>query len=165
MRPAKHGHIVNVTSIGGLVGQPMNEIYCGAKFAVEGFTEALATYLTPGFNIKFTCVEPGGISSDFAKTVMSEVGKGPDIGEEYKELQGRYMTQIRARSTTGGVYQTPLEVATVIANKVIDNDAPSLPFRIRTSSWSENVCRFKTGADPTGDLQRTEQSLPTKPTS
>lgn len=59
MRKQKSGHVINISSVGGLVGQPFNELYCAAKFAVEGYTEALATYLTPFFGIKFTIVEPG----------------------------------------------------------------------------------------------------------
>ena len=54
MRKVKAGRIINITSVGGLVGQPFNELYCGAKFAVEGFTEALASYVTDAFNIHFS---------------------------------------------------------------------------------------------------------------
>ena len=52
MRAAASGHIVNISSVGGLVGQPFNEIYCAAKFAVEGYTEAMASYLEEGFGIR-----------------------------------------------------------------------------------------------------------------
>jgi len=43
MRKARSGHIINITSVGGLVGQPFNELYCAAKFAVDGllFDEAI----------------------------------------------------------------------------------------------------------------------------
>ena len=40
MRKARSGHVINISSVGGLVGQPFNEIYCAAKFAVEGYTES-----------------------------------------------------------------------------------------------------------------------------
>ena len=63
MRKQKSGQIISITSVGGLVGQPFNELYCGAKFAVEGFMEGLATYVSDAFNIKITCVEPGGIKT------------------------------------------------------------------------------------------------------
>jgi NAD(P)-dependent dehydrogenase (short-subunit alcohol dehydrogenase family) len=43
MRARKSGWIVSVSSVGGLVGQPMNEIYCAAKFALEGLIESMAT--------------------------------------------------------------------------------------------------------------------------
>ena len=39
---ASRGRLVSVTSVGGIVGQPFNEAYCAAKFAVEGFMEAHA---------------------------------------------------------------------------------------------------------------------------
>src|SRR5579885_1691531 len=45
MRKFKKGRIINISSIGGLVGQPFNEFYCASKFAVEGYTEALASYV------------------------------------------------------------------------------------------------------------------------
>ncbi|HQU56219.1 MAG TPA: SDR family NAD(P)-dependent oxidoreductase, partial [Chitinophagaceae bacterium] len=46
MKAQKSGHIINLSSVGGLVGQPFNELYCAAKFGVEGYTEAMATYIT-----------------------------------------------------------------------------------------------------------------------
>jgi NAD(P)-dependent dehydrogenase (short-subunit alcohol dehydrogenase family) len=42
MRTARSGRILTVTSLGGLIGQPFNDAYCAAKFAVEGFMESLA---------------------------------------------------------------------------------------------------------------------------
>jgi NADP-dependent 3-hydroxy acid dehydrogenase YdfG len=44
-----YGRIINITSVGGLEGQPFNELYCGAKFAVEGYTEAMASYVEDSF--------------------------------------------------------------------------------------------------------------------
>ena len=38
MRRQRSGHIINISSVGGIVGQPVNEIYCAAKFALEGLT-------------------------------------------------------------------------------------------------------------------------------
>lgn len=70
MRERRLGHIINICSVGGLVGQPFNEFYCAAKFAVEGYTESLASYVTPSFNVKFTLVEPGGVSTEFVNNVM-----------------------------------------------------------------------------------------------
>lgn len=40
MRKARAGHVITISSIGGLVGQLFNEIYCAAKFAVEGYSGA-----------------------------------------------------------------------------------------------------------------------------
>ena len=63
-REQKRGTIVNVTSVGGLVGLPFSSLYSATKFAVEGFTESLQYELEP-FNIRLKLVEPGPIKTDF----------------------------------------------------------------------------------------------------
>ena len=50
---------------------PMFSIYCASKWAVEGFTEAISQEVKPEWNIKFTCVEPGGFRTDWAGRSMS----------------------------------------------------------------------------------------------
>ena len=60
MRRAKAGHIINITSVGGLVGQPFNEFYCGAKFAVEGLTQILADEYEHAGRIRVNSLNPGG---------------------------------------------------------------------------------------------------------
>lgn len=150
MRKQRSGRIISVTSVGGLVGQPFNELYCGAKFAVEGFVEALATYLDPTFNIKFTTIEPGGIATEFfnsaaAKTIVDgELATG-----EYKPIFEKYMSgnQRRAQEESTTTYQTPDQVADVIL-RVAEEEQP--PLRTRTSDWSEAFTRLKTQADPDG---------------
>lgn len=151
MRTAKSGHIINLSSVGGLVGQPFNELYCGAKFAVEGYTEALASYVTKAFNIHFTLVEPGGIATEFmnnavAKTVSAE---GEFATGDYAPIMQKYLagTQQRGSEGIGMTYQTGQEVADVI-HQVIEADVP--PLRIRTSEWAEDFTKLKTQADPDG---------------
>ena len=65
MRAASHGHIVNFSSLAGIMGLAGCSLYCSTKFAVEGLSEALAGELAP-FGIKVTIVEPGGFRTDFA---------------------------------------------------------------------------------------------------
>ena len=153
MRQQSSGRIINVSSVGGLVGQPFNEIYCAAKFAVEGYTESLATYVQPAFGIKFSLVEPGGISTEFVNNVMSRIMQtGGFIEDEYSPILAKYVGGRERRVERGEVdsFQTPTDVANVILG-VISQDEP--PLRIRTSSWAEDLCRFKTQADPTGKQQ------------
>jgi NAD(P)-dependent dehydrogenase (short-subunit alcohol dehydrogenase family) len=64
LRKQKSGHIVNLSSIGGLVGLPGWGIYNSTKFAVEGISEALAAKLAP-LGIRVTVVEPGPFRTDF----------------------------------------------------------------------------------------------------
>ena len=64
------GKIQQITSIGGQRGVPTFSIYCASKWAVEGFTEALSHELKPEWNIKLTCIEPGGFRTDWAGRSM-----------------------------------------------------------------------------------------------
>jgi NAD(P)-dependent dehydrogenase (short-subunit alcohol dehydrogenase family) len=57
---ADEAHIVNVSSMAGLVGLPMQSSYCATKFAVRGFTESLAAELA-GSTVGVTAVFPGAI--------------------------------------------------------------------------------------------------------
>lgn len=152
MRQAKSGQIINITSVGGLIGQPFNEIYCASKFAVEGLTESMASYIQPFFNIKFTAIEPGGIVSEFSNNVIknSNIEHGSD-NDEYAPIFKRYFEEARNRlkSSTGhSVYQSSDQVADCVV-AVVNSDNP--PLRIRTSEWADNFCKLKTQSDPTGN--------------
>ena len=151
MRKARAGHVINISSVGGLVGQPFNEIYCGAKFAVEGLTEAMASYITPAFGIHFTAVEPGGIASEFANTVLEQVEQtGGMLEDEYLPILQKYIAGSQNRQETG-IYQTADEVAAIVM-KVMGSEHP--PVRTRTSEWSEDFSKLKTGLDPDGLRQQ-----------
>lgn len=64
MRQQGSGHIVNMSSTAGLVGFGGSSLYCGAKFALEGTSEALAKEVEP-FGVKVTLIEPGAFRTDF----------------------------------------------------------------------------------------------------
>jgi NAD(P)-dependent dehydrogenase (short-subunit alcohol dehydrogenase family) len=66
MRARRAGHIINITSVSGLVGWPSLGVYSGSKFALEGISETLAQEVAP-LGIKLTMVEPGGFRTDFAR--------------------------------------------------------------------------------------------------
>jgi NAD(P)-dependent dehydrogenase (short-subunit alcohol dehydrogenase family) len=69
MRTRKRGWIVNVTSIGGLVGNPGSGYYAASKFAVEGLSEALAKEVEP-HGIGVLVVEPGPSRTPWARAVQ-----------------------------------------------------------------------------------------------
>ncbi len=60
---AEEAHIVNLSSLFGIIGVPTQTSYCASKFAVRGFTEALRCELE-GSRIGLTCVHPGGIRTN-----------------------------------------------------------------------------------------------------
>lgn len=146
MREARSGHIINISSVGGLVGQPFNEIYCASKFAVEGYTESLACYVQPTFGIKFTSVEPGGIRSEFANAALAHVqSTGGMLNDEYLPIIQKYIGGAQARGESA--YQSCDEVAEVVI-QCMESENP--PIRTRTSAWSNAFCELKTAADPDG---------------
>lgn len=63
-RERRAGAIINMSSIGGLIGNAGWGFYNATKFALEGFTEALAAEMAP-FNVKVMAVEPGPFRTDF----------------------------------------------------------------------------------------------------
>lgn len=150
MRKARSGHIVNISSVGGLVGQPFSEIYCAAKFAVEGFVESLASYVTPSFGVNFTNVEPGGIVSEFVNNSLEQLTSAGGIGnDEYQAVFEKFLAS-GAGSSRDDLYQTADAVAKIVADTIASNNPP---LRLRTSAWAEEFTSFKTQLDPTGELQ------------
>ncbi|OXM82414.1 SDR family oxidoreductase [Paenibacillus rigui] len=139
------GHVIATTSVGGLVGQPFNEIYCSSKFAVEGLLESLATYYKPLFNIDVTLLEPGAIATQFNSTVFRQLEETGGIREdEYKPLIDKYIDTFSKRNT---VPQTPESVAEVVL-KLLQMETK--PLRLRTSDAAERFAEHKTKLDPTG---------------
>jgi NAD(P)-dependent dehydrogenase (short-subunit alcohol dehydrogenase family) len=154
MRERRSGQVVTVSSVGGLVGQPFNEIYCAAKFGVEGYMESLASYITPSFGINFTLVEPGGISSEFAVNVMKHVTQtGGMLQDEYLPILERYIGGAQSRAAGSDLYQTADEVAQIVMRSI---ENPNPPIRTRTSKWGEAFTFLKTAADPDGKKLQAE---------
>ncbi len=68
LRESGDGHIVNISSVFGLIAMPLNGTYNATKFAVRGFTEALCEeLLIERAPVSVTCVHPGGIDTNIAR--------------------------------------------------------------------------------------------------
>jgi NAD(P)-dependent dehydrogenase (short-subunit alcohol dehydrogenase family) len=63
-RQKEGGRIINVSSIGGIVGYPFSSAYCSTKFALEGLSESMSYEVEP-FDIKVILIEPASVISDF----------------------------------------------------------------------------------------------------
>lgn len=68
MRNRRSGHIINISSVAGMMAMPTMSIYSASKFALEGATEALWYEVRP-WNIKVCLIQPGFINSDSFKNV------------------------------------------------------------------------------------------------
>jgi NAD(P)-dependent dehydrogenase (short-subunit alcohol dehydrogenase family) len=94
MRARRSGHIVNFSSIGGLVGFAATGYYHATKFAVEGLSESLAVETAP-LGIRVTLVEPGPFRTDWAgRSIVESATRIAD----YDETAGVRRTQTRERS-------------------------------------------------------------------
>ncbi|WP_025738289.1 oxidoreductase [Mycobacterium genavense] len=71
MRARGAGHIINISSMTGLVANPPNAYYSSTKFALEAVTEALAAEVRP-LGIKVIAIEPGAFRTDWATRSMKE---------------------------------------------------------------------------------------------
>jgi NAD(P)-dependent dehydrogenase (short-subunit alcohol dehydrogenase family) len=77
MRARRSGHIVQMSSVGGVIGNPGHAIYATTKFALEGASEALAGEVAP-FGIRVTIVEPGPFRTEFLGRSMGRATPIPD---------------------------------------------------------------------------------------
>ncbi len=118
MRRRERGHIVNLSSIGGLVGNPASGYYAATKFAVEGLSEALAKEVAP-FGIHVTLIEPGPFRTDFQGRSMQKVEQPMSA---YQDTAGARRAQLQAGS--GRQPGDPDRAADAIIQVVERDDPP-----------------------------------------
>lgn len=96
MRKQRSGNIVNIASIGGLVAFPAVGFYNATKFAVVGYSEALAKETAP-LGIKVTVVAPSGFRTDWAGR---SANNSKIVIEDYATTAGANKNNIRGYSGT-----------------------------------------------------------------
>jgi NAD(P)-dependent dehydrogenase (short-subunit alcohol dehydrogenase family) len=112
MREARAGRILSVTSVGGLIGQPFNDAYCAAKFAVEGFMESLAP-VVKRFGVHVSLIEPGAIRTEFTTAVGASLERMREIvGDDYRPMLESYLAGTAEAFAKVG--QTGADVARII---------------------------------------------------
>ncbi|MDH5159583.1 SDR family oxidoreductase [Heyndrickxia oleronia] len=115
LRTQSSGHIIQISSIGGLISGPMSGIYSASKFALEGFSEALAQEAAH-FGIKVTIVEPGGYWTNLYLKMGFTVQK-----QEYDSLR----EEMAKQNSTDSVDSDPKLAAEAIM-KMINSENPPL---------------------------------------
>lgn len=91
MREQRSGHIINITSVAGLVGMPVFGYYCATKHAVEGLSKVLLQEVGP-LGIKVTCVEPGPLRTDWFGRALQVT---PSRISDYADVAGKRLEQIK----------------------------------------------------------------------
>ena len=125
MRKARRGKIINLSSIGGVMGLPYQGFYSASKFAIEGFTEALAAEVT-GFGIRVCMVEPGDFATGFtgsrknSQATMDDPDYGPIFKKSLaiieKEENGGLQPEVLARRIVKLVEKKKPPLRNVVAN-------------------------------------------------
>ncbi|MCP8889439.1 oxidoreductase [Sphingomonas faeni] len=96
MRGQTSGHVINITSVAGLVGFPGSGYYAASKHAVEGWSDSLLAEVKP-LGIAVTCVEPGPFRTDWAGRSLKQT---PVKIADYAETAGKRLDSTRDISGT-----------------------------------------------------------------
>ncbi|MCX7168174.1 MAG: oxidoreductase [Rhodocyclales bacterium] len=136
MRARHHGHIVNISSMGGLIGFPGIGYYNATKFAVEGLSEALAKETAP-LGIKVTVVEPGPFRTDWAGRSL----KVPKAAiADYAKLAGARRAAVQNYS--GTQQGDPVRGAEAII-QAVESPEPPLHLLLGRPAYEMASAKFK----------------------
>src|SRR5215207_4453009 len=115
-RQKEGGRIINVSSIGGIVGYPFSAAYCSTKFALEGLSESMS-YEVEQFGIKVILVEPALVISDFHNNAKIVIKSDKAANSPYTQTMNR---MFEAYKQVVEEYKMPAEeVAKVVLNATI----------------------------------------------
>jgi NAD(P)-dependent dehydrogenase (short-subunit alcohol dehydrogenase family) len=118
MRKQKSGHIFQVSSIGGRLAIAGNTPYHAAKWAVGGFSDALAMEVAP-FGVKICTLEPGGIRTNWARRAGQNA---PDLLPEYEASVGPIMKLLK--TIEGRQEGDPRKIADLIVQLANSDEVP-----------------------------------------
>jgi short-subunit dehydrogenase len=140
MREQKSGYIVNIGSIGGLIGIPFQGFYSATKFALEGFSEALRLEVRP-FGIYVVLIEPGDHRTAF--TQRRRWAKGAREGSAYADPAQQAVARMAADEQAG---PGPEGIARLLHN-VTNNPNPRLrytagPAAQRAAVWLKRMLPY-----------------------
>ena len=124
---ASRGRVLTISSVGGIVGQPFNEAYCAAKFAVEGFLESLQP-VAATVGVGVSVIEPAAVGSEF----VANVGVDRDAllagAGVYAPAFDAYLDR------TAGAFANAQDVGEVGDFVAAALELDPLPFRLQTSA-------------------------------
>jgi NAD(P)-dependent dehydrogenase (short-subunit alcohol dehydrogenase family) len=121
---AARGRVINVSSVAGETGMPMNALYCASKYALEGLSESLRHELAP-LGIQVALVEPGAFRTFFARNSLWGERDLDPAGAEAAQLTGYRAMRERMLAGAGR------DPAAVVAAIVRLAEMESMPLRTR----------------------------------
>jgi NAD(P)-dependent dehydrogenase (short-subunit alcohol dehydrogenase family) len=133
LREQGSGHIIQISTIGGVAAFPNLGGYHASKWALEGMTESLAQEVA-GFGIKITLVEPGGYATDWAGSSATHATPQP----QYDSLRNTIAEQQKQSMNRPGVIGDPVAAGPAIL-KLADADQP--PLRVFFGTFPTMIIR------------------------
>jgi NAD(P)-dependent dehydrogenase (short-subunit alcohol dehydrogenase family) len=118
MRENRRGHVINITSVAGLVGFPGSGYYAASKHAVEGWSDSLRAEVSP-LGIAVTCVEPGPFRTDWAGRSLKQTATQI---EAYQDTAGKRLQS--TRDISGKQQGDPKRAADAMIAIALAPDAP-----------------------------------------
>lgn len=118
MRSQRRGHVINISSVAGLVGFPGSGYYAASKHAVEGWSDSLAAEAGP-LGIQVTCIEPGPSRTDWAGRSMIQT---PSRIADYADTVGSRLAGMKDQS--GKQPGDPVRIAAAIVEIALMERAP-----------------------------------------
>lgn len=143
MRRQKSGHIIQVASVAGRLGQPLLGAYCSSKHALEGFSESLRIE-THSLGIRVAIVEPGAFETDIWTRNVTIAKGSLDPNSPNKERSERFVEFIKKNAKQR---RDAREVARLIL-RIANNPNPRLRYMIGTDAkiqvWLKRVLPWRT---------------------
>jgi NAD(P)-dependent dehydrogenase (short-subunit alcohol dehydrogenase family) len=137
LREQRSGHIIQVSSIGGITAFPNVGIYHASKWALEGFSQSLAQEVAP-FGVHVTLIEPGGFDTDWAGSSAKHAARLP----AYDEVHAAADAERGQRAP----YQGDPGASAPALLKVVDAEEPplrvffgALPFQLAKADYENRL--------------------------
>lgn len=146
MRQRKAGHLMAVTSMGGLMAVPGMSAYCASKFAVEGLLESVRKEVA-GFGIHVTAIEPGSFRTDWAGRSMTRAERSiADYDELFEPIRTARIkasgNQLGNPAKAGDAVLSILDVDEPPAHLVLGSDALRLISAAR-EAVDDDICEWE----------------------
>ena len=123
MRKQRSGHIINISSLAGVLGLPFSGLYSASKFALEGMTESLRLELR-SFGIRVTLIEPGDFNTQLpAKRRVAMLSEKNDAYQQKFEEFRLYQEKDESKAPS------PEPVA-ILVDRILRMRSPSMRYSV-----------------------------------
>ncbi|HEX8440396.1 SDR family oxidoreductase [Archangium sp.] len=149
MRERRSGRILTISSISGLLGQPLNDAYSASKFAVEGFMESLAQ-VARHLGVHISLIQPGPVITEFVNNIQV-VSRGLDDPGPYQPMAQAYASMFQTYASQANAFFGPWQTADDVARVALEAATAAQPHLRYVTSERVREMVARKYVDPTGD--------------